>query len=243
MKDEGKIKILAIDTSNWPLGVAVIEDGRLLGEINTHLSKNHSLRLMPAIESLLTQLNIEPKQLDGIGVAKGPGSYTGVRIGVTTAKTLAWSLGLPIIGISSLQVIAQNRLEFDGIIVPLFDARRGQVYRGMYKLDSDRQVAAPVEEDRLQLVTDFLQDLEQHKESILFIGEGLQNHTELIKQTLGDQAHIAREIDHPPRASQLAYVAWKWWDKRSEEVHNFAPEYLQLAEAEAKWKANQAGNC
>lgn len=243
MKDEGKMKILAIDTSNWPLGVAVIEDGKLLGEINTHLSINHSLRLMPAIESLLAQLNIEPKQLDGIAVAKGPGSYTGIRIGVTTAKTLAWSLGLPIIGISSLQVIVQNRLDFDGIIVPLFDARRGQVYRGMYRLDFDKQMAAPIEEDRLQLVSDFLEDLKRSSEPILFIGEGVQNHTETIKNTLGHQAYIARAIDHPPRASQLAYIAWKWWDKKIEEVHTFAPEYLQLAEAEAKWLANQAGSC
>lgn len=243
MKDEGKMKILAIDTSNWPLGVAVIEDGKLLGEINTHLAENHSLRLMPAVESLLAQLNIAPNQLEGIAVAKGPGSYTGVRIGVTTAKTLAWSLGLPIIGISSLQVIAQNRLDFGGIIVPMFDARRGQAYRGMYRLDSERQVAAPVEEDRLQLVGDLLQDLKQQSEPLLFIGEGVQIHTDVIKQQLGDQAYIARPIDHMPRASQLAYVAWKWWDTRVEEVHPFAPEYLQLAEAEAKWLANQAGSC
>jgi tRNA threonylcarbamoyladenosine biosynthesis protein TsaB len=243
MQDEGKMKILAIDTSNWPLGVAVIEDGKLLGEINTHLTKNHSLRLMPAVESLLAQLNIAPNQLAGITVAKGPGSYTGVRIGVTTAKTLAWSLGVPIIGISSLQVIAQNRLDFDGIIVPLFDARRGQAYRGMYRLDPYSQIAAPVEEDRLQLVQDLLQDLKQQGESLLFIGEGVQIHAELIKQQLSDQASIARPIDHLPRASQLAYVGWKEWDKKIEEVHTFAPEYLQLAEAEARWLANQAGSC
>jgi tRNA threonylcarbamoyladenosine biosynthesis protein TsaB len=243
MKDEGKMKILAIDTSNWPLGVAVIEDGKLLGEINTHLAKNHSLRLMPAIESLLGQLNIAPKQLAGVAVAKGPGSYTGVRIGVTTAKTLAWSLGIPIIGISSLQVIAQNRLDFDGIIVPLFDARRGQAYLGMYRYDSEIQVAASVEKDRLQLVEELLQDLRQQSEPLLFIGEGVELHAELIKQQLGDQAYIARPIDHLPRASQLAYVAWKLWDKRIEDVHTFAPEYLQLAEAEARWLANQTGSC
>jgi tRNA threonylcarbamoyladenosine biosynthesis protein TsaB len=235
------MKILAIDTSNWPLGVAVIEDGKLIGEINTHLPKNHSLRLMPAIEELFVQLGIEPKQLDGIAVAQGPGSYTGIRIGVTTAKTLAWSLNIPILGVSSLQVVAQNRLDYQGKIIPMFDARRGQVYRGMYTFDAQQQIAIATEEDRLQLFADLLEELKETEASLLFIGEGARQHVDQIYEVLGGRAMLARDIDHPPRAGQLAYIAWKLWDKRMEQVHSFAPEYLQLAEAEAKWLERQSG--
>jgi tRNA threonylcarbamoyladenosine biosynthesis protein TsaB len=236
------MKLLAIDTSNWPLGVAVIEEGKLIGEINTHLPKNHSLRLMPAIEELFEQLDIQPNQLDGIAVAQGPGSYTGIRIGVTTAKTLAWSLNLPLLGISSLQVIAQNRLDFQGRIIPLFDARRGQAYRGIYSYDAQQRIAVALEEDRLQLIADFLVELNETEDQLLFIGEGARQHFDQIQESLGDRAVLAREIDHPPRASQLAYTAWKLWDEqKAKHVHSFAPEYLQLAEAEAKWLAGQNG--
>jgi tRNA threonylcarbamoyladenosine biosynthesis protein TsaB len=236
------MKLLAIDTSNWPLGVAVIEEGKLIGEMNTHLARNHSLRLMPAIEELFEQIDIQPNQLDGIAVAQGPGSYTGIRIGVTTAKTLAWSLNLPLLGISSLQVIAQNRVDFQGKIIPLFDARRGQAYRGIYSFDVQHQIAVALAEDQLQLITEFLEELKETEGRLLFIGEGSRQHFDQIHQSLGDRAVLAREIDHPPRASQLAYTAWKLWDEqKAKHVHLFAPEYLQLAEAEAKWLASQNG--
>jgi tRNA threonylcarbamoyladenosine biosynthesis protein TsaB len=236
------MKLLAIDTSNWPLGVAVIEEGKLIGELNTHLAKNHSLRLMPAIEELFGQLDIRPNQLEGIAVAQGPGSYTGIRIGVTTAKTLAWSLNLPLLGISSLQVIAQNRLDFQGKIIPLFDARRGQAYRGIYSYDAQHQIAVALEDDRLQLIADFLGELNETEGPLLFIGEGARQNFDQIHQRLRDRAILAREIDHPPRASQLAYTAWKLWgEQKAKHVHSFAPEYLQLAEAEAKWLASQNG--
>jgi tRNA threonylcarbamoyladenosine biosynthesis protein TsaB len=237
------MKILVIDTSNWPLGVAVIVDGVVLGEVNTYLTKNHSLRLMPAVEQLLAQLDMKPKDLDGIGVAHGPGSYTGVRIGVTTAKTLAWTLQVPLLGVSSLQVIAQNRAQFEGVIIPIIDARRGQVYRGTYQWNEDRQIAIQIEADRLQLVSELIEELQNDKRSLLFIGEGVKQHRNTLEEGLGEQAKFAREIDLSPRASQLGNLTWTLWDERVVDIHLFQPEYLQLAEAEAKWRASQSGSC
>lgn len=127
------MNILVLDTSTWALAVAVSCQGTLAGEINSYISKNHAVRLMPAIDYLLASIDLTPRDLDLIAVGSGPGSYTGVRIGVTVAKTLAWTLKLPLLGLSSLQAIAQNQAQFDGLIVPLCDARRGQVYAGVYR--------------------------------------------------------------------------------------------------------------
>ncbi|WP_025026306.1 tRNA (adenosine(37)-N6)-threonylcarbamoyltransferase complex dimerization subunit type 1 TsaB [Caldalkalibacillus mannanilyticus] len=238
------MKLLVMDTSNWPLGVAVIDQGVVLGEINSYISKNHSLRLMPAIEQLLQELQIKPGELQGIGVAQGPGSYTGVRIGVTTAKTLAWTLQIPLAGVSSLQVIAQNRPDESGLIIPLVDARRGQVYRGIYRWDEERELALPQQADRLQLITDLIEEYRGSEEPLLFIGEGVSHHREVLEQGLGDHIRFAREIEHRPRAAQLAQLVWKEWHTRQEtDIHSFVPEYLQLAEAEANWLARQGGSC
>ena len=155
------MKLLAMDTSTWVLAVGVMEDGQLLGELNTNIKKNHSLRLMPAVERLLDELELAPRDLDGMAVAHGPGSYTGVRIGLTTAKTMAWGLKIPIVGISSLQVIAQNRAGFEGQIVPLLDARRKQVYTGRYTYDEDRHMVVPAVKDRIQPLDEWLDALKR----------------------------------------------------------------------------------
>src|SRR5699024_3708924 len=94
------------DTSNQVMGVALLHDDVLVGEIVTNIKKNHSVRLMPAIDQLMRETGMTPDLLDKIAVAKGPGSFTGVRIGLATAKAMAWSLEIPIVGVSSLEVLA-----------------------------------------------------------------------------------------------------------------------------------------
>ncbi len=110
------MNILAMDTSNQAMGVAVSKDGQPLGELSTNIKKNHSVRLMLAIDHLMREVNMAPTDLDKIVAAKGPGSYTGVRIGLMTAKSMAWSLDIPITGVSSLEVLAwQGRF-----IIPIY---------------------------------------------------------------------------------------------------------------------------
>ncbi len=229
------MKLLAMDTSTWVLAVGVMEDGQLLGELNTNIKKNHSLRLMPAVERLLDELELAPRDLDGMAVAHGPGSYTGVRIGLTTAKTMAWGLKIPIVGISSLQVIAQNRAGFEGQIVPLLDARRKQVYTGRYTYDEDRHMVVPAVKDRIQPLDEWLVALKKESEPLLFIGTGVDVYQRTIKEVIGTQAHFAAVHEHLPRGSQLAYLAWRMWENRVHDAHHYVPQYLQLAEAEQKW--------
>lgn len=132
------MKVLAIDTSNQVLGIALLEEGKVIGEYITNLKKNHSIRVMPAIQHLLQDCDTLPKELEKIVVAKGPGSYTGVRIGVTIAKSLAWSLKIPLVGVSSLALMTGVGRYFDGYLSPLFDARRGQLYTGLYRYHENK---------------------------------------------------------------------------------------------------------
>lgn len=223
--------ILAIDTSNYPLGVALVEDNQVLGEYITNLKKNHSVRIMPAIQTLMEDCEKLPADLTKIVVAKGPGSYTGVRIGVTIAKTMAWSLKIPLVGVSSLETLAAGAGRyFDGYISPLFDARRGQVYTGLYQYQNGK--LAVVEKDCLVMLADWVTTLKGRSKPVLFVGNDILLHQAAIEATLGSQAVMAACTEYSPRPSELALLGK---DKQEEDTHSFVPNYIRLAEAEAKW--------
>ncbi|NHC42119.1 tRNA (adenosine(37)-N6)-threonylcarbamoyltransferase complex dimerization subunit type 1 TsaB [Bacillus sp. MM2020_1] len=223
--------ILAIDTSNYALGVALLEDNQVLGEYITNLKKNHSVRIMPAIQTLMKDCEKVPADLTKIVVAKGPGSYTGVRIGVTIAKTLAWTLNIPLVGVSSLEILASGvGRYFDGYVSPLFDARRGQVYTGLYQYHSSELTS--VKEDRLAMLSDCVVSLKETGKLILFVGNDLPLHQAAIEAALGSQAVFAAGTENNPRPAELALLGK---DKPGEDIHSFVPNYIRLAEAEAKW--------
>jgi tRNA threonylcarbamoyladenosine biosynthesis protein TsaB len=231
------MKVLGIDTSNLILSVAVVEEEKVLGEYTTNLQKNHSTRLMPAISMLLDELTLDPQELGAIAVAHGPGSYTGVRIGISTAKTLAWAAGIPIVGISSLQVLAGNVPFFPGRICPLFDARRGQVYTALFH-ESER-----VADDALRMLDDWLNQLDTESLQVLFLGDDLALHKGTIQQRLGKQAVFGQAEWNIPRASYIARTGVRHiLEGRQVKASEIVPQYLQLAEAEAKWLANQGSS-
>ncbi|MBU9713543.1 tRNA (adenosine(37)-N6)-threonylcarbamoyltransferase complex dimerization subunit type 1 TsaB [Evansella tamaricis] len=229
------MNVLAIDTTSYVLGVAILKDGMVAGEYITHLKKNHSVRLMPAIRGLMEEVDITPNQLDRIVVSEGPGSYTGVRIGVTTAKAMAWSLKIPLVGVSSLEVLAQNGKHFSGVISPFIDARRGQVYTGLY--ESRQGIVTCVEQDQILLHRDWLNHLKKQEKSILFLSIDIGIHVKEIKDILGEQAVIPPMTEQFPRPGELARLGME--KEVTGEVHSFSPNYIRLAEAEAKWQENQ----
>ncbi|CAH2715062.1 tRNA threonylcarbamoyladenosine biosynthesis protein TsaB [Neobacillus rhizosphaerae] len=223
--------ILAIDTSNYALGVALLEDNQILGEYITNLKKNHSVRIMPAIQTLMKDCERVPADLTKIVVAKGPGSYTGVRIGVTIAKTLAWTLQIPLVGISSLEILASGTGRyFEGYVSPLFDARRGQVYTALYQFQNGNLTT--VEQDQLVMLADWAGKLTELSKPILFVGNDLPIHRAKIEELLGTKAIFASITEHNPRPSELALLGR---DIQGEDIHSFVPNYIRLAEAEAKW--------
>ncbi|MEH7121981.1 tRNA (adenosine(37)-N6)-threonylcarbamoyltransferase complex dimerization subunit type 1 TsaB [Bacillus sp. JJ1532] len=225
------MKVLSIDTSNYTLGVAILDGDQVKGEYITNLKKNHSIRVMPAIEALMHDCDIKPADLSKIVVAKGPGSYTGVRIGVTIAKTLAWTLNIPLVGISSLEVSAASAGRyFEGAISPLFDARRGQIYTGLYQF-VDGNIHT-LQKDQLLLSTEWAAKLKEQERRILFIGNDLPLHQPILKDLLGGQAVFAEITEQNPRPSELALLGR---DKKGEDIHSFVPNYIRLAEAETNW--------
>ncbi|WP_147536246.1 tRNA (adenosine(37)-N6)-threonylcarbamoyltransferase complex dimerization subunit type 1 TsaB [Bacillus marasmi] len=225
------MKVLAIDTSNYVLGISIIDEEKVLGEYVTNVKINHSVRVMPAIEKLMKDCEITPADLTKIVVAKGPGSYTGVRIGVTIAKTLAWSLNIPLVGVSSLAILAAPTARyFNGMVAPIFDARRGQVYTGLYQYENGQLTS--IVNDQLVLSKDWAAELKNRAEKILFVGNDLPIHRQTIEDILGEQALFAEVTEQNPRPAELALLGK---DLPGEDIHSFVPNYIRLAEAEAKW--------
>jgi tRNA threonylcarbamoyladenosine biosynthesis protein TsaB len=225
------MKVLAIDTSNYPLGIAVIDHEKVIGEYITNVKKNHSVRVMPSIETVLKDCDLLPKDLTKIVVAKGPGSYTGVRIGVSIAKTLAWTLNIPLVGISSLEVLAASAGRyFPGAVSPLFDARRGQIYTGLYQYKEGN--IQTVQEDQNLQSRDWATKLNELEKPVLFVGNDLPLHRAIIEEEMGERAHFAELTEHNPRPSELALLGM---NREGEAIHTFVPNYIRLAEAESKW--------
>ncbi|BAP86229.1 glycoprotein endopeptidase [Paucilactobacillus hokkaidonensis JCM 18461] len=232
------MKILAMDTSNHPLSVALVEDEQLVAETTLNLSKNHSVYLMPVIEKLMQAANWQPEQLDRVAVAKGPGSYTGIRIAVTTAKTLAATLNIELVGISSLKLIAANvaRLMPNRLVVSFFDARRGNVFAGGFKWH-DNQLTTVVPEQHAQF-SELLVGL-QDQEGALLVGDVTDILKKQIQLTNGAKFELAPSTASIPSAYQLALLS----DQESpvNDIDGFIPNYLRVTEAEAQWQKLHPG--
>jgi tRNA threonylcarbamoyladenosine biosynthesis protein TsaB len=226
---------LGIDTANTPLSVAIVKDGQLLIEETSSMAINHSLRAMPAIEELLTKAGLVPSDIGAIAVSEGPGSYTGVRIGVTIAKTLAWTLSKPLVGVSTLKALAVNALFFNGLICSIVDARRGNVYAGVYKYENGKLIG--VIEDGHYSLEELIVLLEQQGGPILFVGKDTAMHEQKIVEQLGQRAVMAPLHFNLPRASSLIHVAAQ--SEQESDIHTFVPEYRRMAEAEVNWLKEQ----
>ncbi|KIL72359.1 tRNA (adenosine(37)-N6)-threonylcarbamoyltransferase complex dimerization subunit type 1 TsaB [Bacillus badius] len=228
------MKVLAIDTSTYTLGISLLDGEQVIGEYITNLKKNHSLRVMPAIDTLMKECEVKPADLDKIVVAKGPGSYTGVRIGVTIAKTLAWSLNIPLSGVSSLALLAASARLYPSYISPVFDARRGRVYTGLYRFEEGKLTV--VDEDQNISLIDWCSRLKELKEEVLFVGQHVLLHEGSIRELLGGQALVRGDIFSAPRPADLARLGL---EEPVVDLHSFVPNYIRLAEAEAKWLEQQ----
>ncbi|MGX7172441.1 tRNA (adenosine(37)-N6)-threonylcarbamoyltransferase complex dimerization subunit type 1 TsaB [Enterococcus ratti] len=222
---------LGIDTANQPLAIGVMKDENILGQLQINKRKNHSVRLMPAIDQLFLAIEIEPAAVDRIVVSDGPGSYTGLRIGVTTAKTLAYTLKKELVGVSSLQVLAANCVHIKGLLVPLIDARRKNVYAGVY-----RQTKGNLEtvlEDVHISITELLEQLASFSEPILFLGTDAQKFTTEIMKALPNAKINRIAAWNLPNGATVAALGTK--RKPVKDIQNFLPRYLKKVEAEEKW--------
>ena len=228
------MNLLAIDTSNHVLGVAIMKNEQIIGEIVTNLTKNHSTRLMPAIDNLMADVGMKVEELDQIAVAKGPGSYTGVRIGLTTAKTLAWALNIPIVGVSSLETLAYQGQFFDGYICPFFDARRGLVFTGLYKWERNQIIS--IYEDKNIMMETVLEKLKSDGHRVLFLSPHIEDFSDRLKEVLGESAVIPSGPYHISSPSHLGLASLNY---EADSTHELTPSYLRMAEAESNWLKQQ----
>ncbi|GAB6934709.1 MAG: tRNA (adenosine(37)-N6)-threonylcarbamoyltransferase complex dimerization subunit type 1 TsaB [Bacillota bacterium] len=230
--------ILSLDTSSRAMSVALLQDDRVLGEWCTNTQHHHSVRLMPAVRQLMAEVGVTPRALSAVAVAKGPGSYTGVRIGVTTAKTMAWALDIPLVGVSTLQVLAANVPDFPGLVVPLFDARRQRVYAGVYRCTRGEVTA--VRPDRVLPVADLVAELAATGEAVAVVGDDAARFYDAFAVGLGERLWLAPPELGIPRAACLARLArQRLLAGAVDAVHEFAPAYLQASEAERKAAAGE----
>lgn len=216
------MKILGVDTSTNILSVAIVEDKDIIANLSRTLEKGHSSGLVPMIEEILKKSNISLKQIDGFAVGIGPGSFTGLRVGVTTMKTLAFAVDKPIVGISSLDTIAYNGIGTSGLICPIVDAKRNQVYSAIYAWEGkvlkrlSNYLLTPVE--RL---------LKKIKGEALFLGDAVELYREEIIKIKEGTAKFAPKSFWFPQASRIALLGLEAF-KRGERdnPYSLVPMYL-----------------
>lgn len=225
------MKILAIDSSGLTATVAVLEDDRLLAEYTIDYKKTHSQTLVPMLDEIRKMTELDMGSIDAVAIAKGPGSFTGLRIGSATAKGIGLALDKPIIAVSTLEGLAMNAWGIEGLICPIMDARREQVYTGIYRFGNGElktvREACPI------AVAELCEILNDMEGPVLFLGDGVPVYKEVIDAELRVKhtyapAHMSRQ-----RAGALAVLAVRYYrEGRIETAAEHRPEYLRLSQAE-----------
>ena len=248
------MKILAIETTGPKASVALINDNKKICEESSEKELSHLQSLIPMIDNLLEKCESAISDVTHVAVSRGPGSFTGIRIGMATGKALAQALDIPMISVPTLRAFAWNALDFRGLICPLFDARREQVYAGAYYWN-EGSCSQAVSDDARSL-TDFLSEIERFDKNgemdIRFFGDGTRIFEKTLKQwaietnRLSSNDDVCRIIADSPyllqRASSVAMEALNM--VKAGEVIDFEsmhPVYLRKAEAERKLEQRLCG--
>ncbi|GEP74415.1 tRNA (adenosine(37)-N6)-threonylcarbamoyltransferase complex dimerization subunit type 1 TsaB [Weissella thailandensis] len=224
------MKTIAFDTSNQPLSVALFEDDNLIDQRETNVRRNHSTQLLPFIDELVKQANWTPQDLDNVIVSQGPGSYTGLRIAVTTAKTLAFTLNISLTDISSLALLAANVADTNAVIVPIMDARNQNIYAAQYQWESGRLVVR--QPDKHMNIDKLHAALETMQQPIIFVGEW-QRFEDQLRELFPAATFAQDNLPHAANMMSLAQDSAKLTDMN--DIHQFVPNYHRLSQAEADW--------
>ncbi|ONI38490.1 tRNA (adenosine(37)-N6)-threonylcarbamoyltransferase complex dimerization subunit type 1 TsaB [Candidatus Epulonipiscium fishelsonii] len=223
--------IIAIDASGLAGSVSAIKEGNLLGEYYICNELTHAQTIMPMLEDLKRILNLNLGEVKAIAVTSGPGSFTGLRIGVTTAKALALSLEVPIIGVPTLDVLANGVPFTDYLICPIMDARRNQVYTALYKWN-ETELEQLVEYQAIDIDI-IIGIIEQFDMNVIFVGDGVDVYKSHIKNILKDSAKFMPSFLKMQHSSVLAYLANKLYKEgQVEDADSFTPLYIRKSQAE-----------
>ncbi len=225
--------ILASDTSTKTASVALLRDRTIVAESFINIGKNHGETLLPEIMDLLSSGNTTLDEIDLFAVTIGPGSFTGLRVGASTVKGLAFATGRPVVGVSTLETLASNLSNSLIAICPMLDARKGEVYTALYrpeKADFPKEIVS-------EEVMDPGEFLEGVDEDVIFLGDGAVSYMDIIRKRLPDKSHFAISHLNYIRASSAGLIGLKKFrDGDTLDLLTFTPRYLRVSEAEAKGK-------
>lgn len=216
---------LALDTSSRALSVAALRDDELLAELFIDAGRRHEETLVPAVEQVLFCSGLVMGDIDLFACCAGPGSFTGLRVGLATARGFAQATSKPLVTVSSLEALASNAMQGEGLnVCPMLDARRGEVYAACYGTGPDWILQEILAEQVLD--PDAL--LRQIEGPTLFLGDGSRVYREAIHDRLGDHARFANPEADRPRASVIGRIGLKK-QHSSDTLHNLAaaPRYLR----------------
>lgn len=226
------MKILSVDTSTTVASCAIINQEEILSEGLISSKVTHSQKLMPLISDILDRANIDIEEIDYFAVANGPGSFTGLRIGVSTINGLAQSMDKPVVGISSLKALAMNVSSCEKLIVPLIDARRDRSFTAVYQSYADGRLETVLSDDVIEM-DEILDLLDKRQEDIMFIGGGMDVYREKIIDILGKRAYFAPRNLNIARASSGAEIAKeKIKNGEIQTYFDLTPRYLRETQAQ-----------
>ena len=221
------MKLLTIDTSTSTCSVALTSDGELVAEYLVNLEKPHTGHLLEGVDTVLRGGGMTLGDIDGFGVALGPGSFTGLRVGVATVKGLALATGKQVAGFSSLAMLAMNLPMASYPVCPMFDARKMEVYTALYEC---RELPRAVVADCVLPPMEFLATLTG---TTIFVGEGSHRYREVIEAALGDRALFSPVTANTPRASNGALLADDMFLRDAiMPLAAISPVYIRPSEAE-----------
>ena len=224
------MKILSFETSAKAASVALMEDGKLLAESYQNTGMTHSQTLMVMAQDLLKQCGLGPKDVDAVAVANGPGSFTGVRIGVAAAKGFAWGGELPLVGVSTLEAMALQLGAWQGYVCPVMDARRSQVYNALFHVSGGMYTR--VREDRAISLAELGEELKNLTEPVFLVGDGSILCYNTLLETLPGLVFPPEHRMHQ-RAAGVALAAQALLARGGDfSGGTLTPNYLRLSQAE-----------
>lgn len=225
------MRILALDSSGLVASVALVDDDTMLAEYTVNYKKTHSQTLLPMLDVIAEMIELDLSTIDAIAVAAGPGSFTGLRIGSATAKGLGLALNKPLIEIPTVDALAYNFYDTDKLICPMMDARRQQVYTGVYTFENHQlKVLRP---QTTAAVTEVIEWLADYGKEVIFLGDGVPVYRALLEEKMQTPYSFAPAHMNRQRAGAVASLA-AIYAKEGKIVHarDHQPEYLRLSQAE-----------
>lgn len=225
--------LLAIDTTTRVCSVALGDQEKILAEYHLNVKNTHSQRLMPLIVSLFRDSGIDKSRLEGVALTIGPGSFTGIRIGMATAKGLCQGLNIPAVGVMTLDALAEACTFFPGLICPILDARKNQVYTALYRgAAGDPEMLQPA---AALSIDELGHKLAAYEDEVIFLGDAVESYGGALRQILGQRY---REMPLPSRLNRAALVLQKgiklWQEKGPVSPYALKPLYIRLPEAERR---------